>query len=165
MTMWKLFILSPGEFTISLFRYIKLRLFCKNIGSFAGDNILYANGLKIRGSYGKISIGQRCSFGGNVILHAHDRIFIGNDCLFAYGVNIATATHDWHQKTMNQTFVTAPVIIGDNIWVGINAIILPGVHIGNGAVIAAGAVVTKDIPALAIVGGVPAKIIKYRKNK
>ena len=56
----------------------------------------------------------------------------------------------------------APVIIGNDVWIGANAVILPGVHIGNGAVIAAGAVVSHDVEPYAIVGGVPAKTIKYR---
>lgn len=55
-----------------------------------------------------------------------------------------------------------PVVIGNDVWIGANVIILPGVKIGDGAVIAAGAVVNKDVPSYAIVGGVPAKVIKYR---
>ena len=54
------------------------------------------------------------------------------------------------------------IIIGDDVWVGDNALIMSGVHIGQGAVIAAGSVVTKDVPPYAIVGGIPAKLIKYR---
>lgn len=59
--------------------------------------------------------------------------------------------------------VSKPVVIGDDVWIGARSIILKGVHIGKGAVIAAGAVVTKDVPEYAIVGGVPAKVIKYRE--
>ncbi len=55
--------------------------------------------------------------------------------------------------------------IGNDVWIGANVLILDGVTIGNGAIIAAGAVVTKDVPPYAVVGGVPAKIIKYRFNK
>lgn len=58
---------------------------------------------------------------------------------------------------------TAPVTIGNDVWIGMRSIIMPGVNIGDGSVIGAGAVVTKDVPAYAIVGGVPAKVIKYRK--
>jgi len=57
------------------------------------------------------------------------------------------------------------VTIGNDVWIGDKVIIMPGVHIGNGCVLAAGAVVTKDVPDYAIVGGVPAKVIKYRKEK
>ena len=57
----------------------------------------------------------------------------------------------------------AEVVIGNDVWIGMRVIIMPGVKIGNGVVIGAGAVVTKDVPDFAIVGGVPAKIIRYRK--
>lgn len=55
------------------------------------------------------------------------------------------------------------VCIGNDVWIGMRSIIMPGVKIGDGAVIGAGAIVTKDVPAFAVVGGVPAKVIKYRK--
>lgn len=55
------------------------------------------------------------------------------------------------------------VTIGNDVWIGTRVVILPGVHIGNGSIIAAGAVVSKDVPKYAVVGGVPAKVIKYRK--
>lgn len=58
-----------------------------------------------------------------------------------------------------------PVTIGDDVWIGARAIILPGVTVGRGAVVGAGAVVTKDVPEYAVVGGVPAKVIKYRQSK
>ena len=58
-----------------------------------------------------------------------------------------------------------PVVIGNDVWIGANVIILPGIHIGDGAVLAAGAVVTKNIDDYAIVGGVPAKVIRYRFQK
>ena len=56
-----------------------------------------------------------------------------------------------------------PVIIGNDVWIATRAIILPGVHVGNGAIIAAGSVVTRDVPDYSIVGGNPAKVIKMRK--
>ena len=58
-----------------------------------------------------------------------------------------------------------PIIIGDDVWIGGHVIVLPGVHVGNGAILAAGAVVTKDVPEYAIVGGNPARVIKYRNGE
>lgn len=57
-----------------------------------------------------------------------------------------------------------PVVIGNDVWIGTRAIILPGVRIGNGVIIGAGAIVTKDVPDYAVVGGVPAKIIRFRNE-
>ncbi len=57
---------------------------------------------------------------------------------------------------------TKPAVIGNDVWIGQNAVIMDGVHVGDGAIVAAGAVVTKDVPPYAIVGGVPARVIKYR---
>ena len=57
-----------------------------------------------------------------------------------------------------------PVYIGDDVWIGDRVMILPGVHVGNGSIIAAGAVVTKDVPDHTVVGGVPAKVISIRKS-
>lgn len=66
------------------------------------------------------------------------------------------------KQKVTEALCKGPIIIGDDVWIGFNATILSGVNVGKGAVIAAGSVVTKDIPAYAIVGGVPAKVIRYR---
>ena len=110
----------------------------------------------------KVSIGDRCSFGALVVLDAHDRITIGNDCMFAVRVTVSTATHDYGNTPMNSVTLTRPVIIGNDVWLGVGATVLPGVTIGDGAVIGAQALVTKDVPPRAIVVGVPARVVKYR---
>lgn len=73
--------------------------------------------------------------------------------------------HENHEYMNSKIRNNRPVIIGNDVWIGANVIIMPGVSIGNGAIIAAGAVVTKDVEDYAIVGGVPAKVIKYRFSK
>lgn len=72
---------------------------------------------------------------------------------------------DWVIRKLKKKRMTVRKgkIVGNDVWIGANASILAGVHVGDGAVIAAGAVVTKDIPPNAVVGGVPARIIKYRE--
>lgn len=86
-------------------------------------------------------------------------ITIGDGSLIGHQVVLATINHDLSpSRRGDMTF--APIVIGKNVWVGAHATILQGVTIGDGAVIAAGAVVTKDVPANTVVGGVPAKIIK-----
>jgi acetyltransferase-like isoleucine patch superfamily enzyme len=154
---------NPIKTLKSIPKYLHMRISCKSFtGVFAANDIKYALGLKIV-KHNNVSIGERCSFGGNVVLHSYDKIEIGDDCLFAYGVNVLTASHDYTVDIMNRSYLSKPVKIGSNVWIGVNSIILPGVTIEDGAVIAAGAVVNQNVPTNAIVGGVPAKIIKYRK--
>ena len=81
-------------------------------------------------------------------------------------VTILTHTHKIDRTDIpmgQQGNIVKEVVIGNDVWIGMRSIIMPGVKIGNGAVIGAGAVVTKDVPDYAIVGGVPAKVIRYRK--
>lgn len=89
---------------------------------------------------------------------------IGDHCFIGPGVHIYTATHplDPHERNSGLGY-GKPVVIGHNVWIGGRAVINPGVTIGDNAVIASGAVVTKDVPANAVVGGNPAKVIKWLK--
>ena len=88
---------------------------------------------------------------------------IGNHVDIASSVMIYNSEHDLEKADFSAR--TEPVKIEDYVFIGPRAIILPGVKIGKGAVVAAGAVVTEDVPDFAIVGGVPAKVIGERKNK
>lgn len=80
--------------------------------------------------------------------------------MIAPNVSIYTAGHSLSPKDRNKTGYAIPIIIGDNVWIGGSAVILPGVKIGDNSVVAGGAVVTKDVPSNVVVGGNPAKIIK-----
>jgi len=110
-----------------------------------------------------ISIGEDSIIGEGVVLDGRDKLSIGNHVDIASEVMIYNSEHDIDDP--NFLAKNAPVLIEDYVFIGPRAIILPGVKIGKGAVVAAGAVVTKDVPPFAIVGGVPAKIIGERKNK
>ena len=92
---------------------------------------------------------------------------IGNDVMMGRWVNIMTNSHDTSRTDipMNRqgNLPKRKVTIGSDVWIGNRVIILPGVTIGNGVIIGAGAVVTKDVPDYAVIGGVPASIIKFRK--
>ncbi|GAA0133576.1 maltose O-acetyltransferase [Paenibacillus sp. YSY-4.3] len=91
---------------------------------------------------------------------------IGDYCFMAPGVHIYTATHPLDPQERNSGLEYGkPVTIGNNVWIGGRAVIVPGVTIGDNVVIAAGAVVTKDVPPGAVVGGNPAKILKYVELK
>ena len=97
---------------------------------------------------------------GLVILDAAAVTF-GDDVMLAPGVMISTSTHPLHAVKRNKGIETAkPIKIGNSVWIGMGAKILEGVTIGDNAVIAAGAVVNKDVPANTVVAGVPAKVVK-----
>jgi acetyltransferase-like isoleucine patch superfamily enzyme len=110
-----------------------------------------------------ISIGKDTIIGEDVILDGRGPLYIGDHVDFATGVMVYNSQHDLESNDFHATI--EPVKIEDYVFVGPRAIILPGVTIGKGAVVAAGAVVTKDIKPFEIVGGVPAKVIGERKNK
>ena len=112
---------------------------------------------------GGISIGEDTIVGDHAFLDGRAPIKIGDHVDIASEVMIYNSEHDLTAEDFVATL--APVEIGDYVFIGPRAIILPGVKIGRGAVVAAGAVVTKDVPEFAIVGGVPAKVIGERKNK
>jgi acetyltransferase-like isoleucine patch superfamily enzyme len=110
-----------------------------------------------------ISIGEDTIIGDHVFLDGRDKLKIGKHVDVASSVMIYNSQHDLSAEDFVAT--VAPVEIGDYVFIGPRAIILPGVTVGKGAVIAAGAVVTKDVPEFAIVGGVPAAVIGERKLK
>lgn len=109
-----------------------------------------------------ITIGKDTIIGEGVVLDGRDKLKIGNHVAFATDVMVYNAQHDIQSEDFHA--VTAPVEIEDYVFVGPRAIILPGVKVGKGAVVAAGAVVVKDVPEYTIVGGVPAKEIGERKK-
>ena len=97
----------------------------------------------------------------NVTILDTNRVELGDDVFIAPGVVISAATHPLDaQRRVSRHFQSHPIHIEKRAWIGANATILPGVTIGENAVVAAGAVVTKDVPANCLVGGVPAKVIR-----
>ena len=110
-----------------------------------------------------ISIGEGTIIGQNVFLDGRDKLTIGKHTDIASDVLIYNSEHDISSDDF--LAICAPVEISDYCFIGPRAIILPGVKIGRGAVVAAGAVVTKDVREFSIVGGVPAKVIGERKNR
>ena len=139
-------------------------------GSFAhcGRNVHFSP-LNSDFSYSKISIGNDVYIGPYAIFSSIKGITIGNKVTIGPRVTIMAGNHNFkvvgsyifdnHEKNEEDDL---PVTICDDTWIGCNAIILKGVTIGRGAIVGAGAVVTKDVPPYAIVGGNPAKIIRYR---
>lgn len=110
-----------------------------------------------------IKIGRDTIVGFRSFLDGREKLTIGNHVDIASEVMIYNSEHDLSAPDFSAT--SAPVTIGDYVFIGPRAIIMPGVNIGRGAVIAGGAVVTKDVSDFAIVGGVPAKVIGERTNR
>ncbi len=136
-----------------------------------GTNVSVGDGTII-GFGDNIHVGNNVSINYRCILNDCNSIVIGNDVLIAPGVQMNTASHptslseritpDWSSDSGEYRWRTfaKPITIGNGCWIGANAMIIGGVTIGDGAVVAAGAVVTKDVEPYTMVGGVPAKIIK-----
>lgn len=108
----------------------------------------------------KIVIGNHCVIGPVCFLDGRGGIIIGNNSVLGGGTWIFTEEHDVNSLTFD--VISAPVVIEDYVWTGSRALILPGVTLGKGCVVAAGAVVTKNVEPYTIVGGVPAKKIGER---
>ncbi len=135
------------------------RLVCKMImKKFCMSSAIYRN-VDIRSPY-RITIGNHTNINKNCILDGRGGLIIGDNVDIAQDVNIWTEQHDYNSPTYAPN--CKGVRIEDYCWIASRATILPGVTVGKGAVIACGAVVTKDVPSLSVVGGIPAKIIGKR---
>lgn len=150
-------------------------------GFYSQKNIIVGNkslcfaGLIVYRPNAKISIGQYSYLGPEVRIWAHNEIVIGKNAAIAHNVQIIDSNshslsasdreakfkeyRDGVESLVFEDVKASPIRIGDDVWIGTGSIILKGVNIGAGAVIAAGSVVTKDVPSFAIVGGNPAKVI------
>ena len=117
-----------------------------------------------------LTVGRNCHLGDNVHIVATERVTIGDNCLMASKIFISDTSHGSYQGDVQSSPDTAPnsrplharpVAIGANVWIGENVCVLPGVSIGDGAIINANAVVTKDVPPASIVAGIPARVVKH----
>lgn len=151
-------------------RYIVSKMKCALLES-VGKNVRIGIGMRAS-QWSNVSIGDNVSIGSNnLFLNTRAKIIISDHVMFGPNVTVITGSHrtdmigrymitvkDEEKRPVDDQNV---VFEGDN-WIGANATILQGVTVGRGAVIAAGAVVTKDVPPYSICGGVPARVIKYR---
>jgi acetyltransferase-like isoleucine patch superfamily enzyme len=112
-------------------------------------------------------MGEHGFIGRGTEIEVNERVTIGRGALIAPGVYITDHNHQTGTGApmFERPCVAAPVCIGNDVWIGAKCVILPGVSIGDGAVIAAGAVVNRDVPAGAIVGGIPARVLKMRSSE
>lgn len=116
-----------------------------------------------------IILGCNVHIGPSAMLDGAGGISIGDGSILAPHVHIYSRTHNFDENLQALPFdnimLTAPVNIGRYVWIGTKVIILPGVNIGDGAVIGAGAVVSRDVPSCAVVVGNPARVVKYRDQE
>jgi acetyltransferase-like isoleucine patch superfamily enzyme len=110
-----------------------------------------------------LSIGDRCILGKGVSIVAHERIEIGDDTVAGHYVYVTDQNHSYRDVDLpigRQMWKNAPVQIGSSCWLGHGAIVVPGVTIGRHVVVAAGSVVTRDVPDFCVVAGAPARIVR-----
>lgn len=110
-------------------------------------------------------IGDRVQISRDALFNIQDSLHVGDDVMIAAGCKFIDHDHGFAEADRpmaSQPIDTAPIHIGNDVWIGANAIVLKGVHIGAGSIIAAGAVVRRDVPANQIWAGVPARYIKDR---
>jgi acetyltransferase-like isoleucine patch superfamily enzyme len=130
-------------------------------GKLFSENCQFFTGVRLEiGEHGVIEIGNGTYLNRNTVIIANSHVKIGRDCRISWDVVIMDS--DQH-SIPGRISEDKPVVIESDVWIGCRCIILKGVHIGRSAVIAAGSVVTKDVPAGAVVGGVPAKILFHQK--
>jgi acetyltransferase-like isoleucine patch superfamily enzyme len=124
------------------------------------------HGCKIRAHEGQVSIGAKSVLGQECTISSYRGISIGRECIVADRVMLIDFDHgmvEVERPIRNQGIYTREVRVGHNVWIGYGACILRGVTIGDNCVIGTNAVVTKDVPDNAVVGGVPAKLIRLRE--
>lgn len=134
----------------------------KALGAEIGKNVVFHFRTEVRGLH-RLKIGDGTIIGDNALLAAQRGLTIGKNVNLSSNVSIYSGAHDHRDPYFRSTAATTrPITIGDRVWIGSNAIILTGVHIGEGAVVCAGCVVTKDVEPYTVVAGIPAKKVNER---
>ena len=138
-----------------------MRRKAKCLGSLQINGPWDANTLK------HVVIKDNVHFAGHFFLDGRGGLEIGENCHIARGFVCYTANHQYEGDAIpyDNTLVRKKVIIEDNVWIGANVCIVPGVRICEGAVLGMGSVVVKDVPSMAIMGGNPARVLKYRDTE
>lgn len=133
-----------------------------------GERTLVGRGALIYPYGGSIRIGNRVNINPYSILYGHGGLEIGDDVLIAAGCILIPANHNFGSLEMpihSQGLTCRGIVIENNVWLAARVTVLDGVRIGSGAIVAAGAVVTRDVPSNAIVAGVPARVIGTRDGR
>lgn len=140
----------------------RLRRFCaRQILPRCGKNVNIERGAQFAWD---LSVGDNSGVGVNSLIASH--VTIGSDVMMGPDCMLFTRNHGMDRTDIpmwqQESSAARPIVIGNDVWIGARVIILPGVHVGNGSVIGAGSVVTKDVPDYGIVAGNPARLIRSR---
>jgi acetyltransferase-like isoleucine patch superfamily enzyme len=130
-----------------------------------GRFVWIGDGSKIRCHEGVVEIGEKTVLGQECTISAYQRVRIGEQCVVADRAMFIDFDHgvvDVERPIRRQGIYKRDVVVGSNVWVGYGACILRGVRVGDNSIIGSNSVVTRDVPANAVVGGVPAKVIRMR---
>lgn len=138
-------------------------------GACLGAHARISPGLRLSSFNANFSIGEETFLNQNCVIDTETSLVdIGRYCLIGFNVSFVNITHNLEtNEEGRRPYIESdkPMVIADYVWIGANAVIMPGVTIGEGAVVGAGAVVTKDVPPYTVVAGVPAKLIKTLKSR
>lgn len=134
----------------------------RNFISRCGKNLIVETGVSLSP---EVEIGDNCLIGENS--RVRGRVILGDDVMIAQDVNLIAFNHRFDRadipvRLQGEDF--GVIEIGDDVWIGINAVVLNNIRIGHHAVLGAGAVVSRDVPDWAVMGGIPADIIRYRNH-
>ncbi|MHB8896333.1 MAG: acyltransferase, partial [Candidatus Geothermincolia bacterium] len=132
-----------------------------------GGFVWIGEGCAFRAHEGTLRIGRKTTFGGKNTINCYNHVEVGEEGLWADHIYVVDFDHwyiDPHMTIRSQGIRKEHVIIEKNVWIAEKATILRGVTIGEGTVIGAMSLVTRDVPPYAVVGGVPARVLKYRRN-
>lgn len=157
-------LLRYAIFKISLFPSPRIRkLYYKSMGADISRKVIFHFKTELRSPW-CLKVGEGTIIGDNAILDARSGIVIGKNVNLSSNVSIYTLQHNHRSPNFDCEFKDRDlkIEINDRAWLGSNVTVLPGVTIGEGAVVCAGAVVTKDVPPYAVVAGIPAKIVGSR---
>lgn len=155
----------PGSGARSLQNRLRV-FFLRRLAPAVGTDCVVMPGVLIN-KPSNLFLGSRSGIGYRCIISCFDKVEIGDRVMMGTDVIVITSNHVWspmHRTYADQGLVTAPVSIGDDSWIGSRSIILPGVRLGKGVTVAAGAVVSRDVPDYATVGGVPARVLNIKET-
>lgn len=165
------FAVIQGRRNIAIEQNVRIHDRCRLIATGSSSISIGANSIILPYAFlatygGKIQIGRNCSVNPFCMLYGHGNLTIGDHVRIATGVVMVPANHVFSDPTVpisEQGLSQQGITVDDDVWIGANVTVMDGVHIGHGAVVGAGAVVTKDVNPFSIVGGIPAKPIGTRK--